>query len=244
MNFQIAFLFFIFSGQAQAFTLVSPDNSNMKGWNNPSISLVVNLSNCPPHIDVVGIIKDAAKIWNNVPTSRVSVSYEGPTTLSQISSPTVVYCEGNFQAVVGADQNYVPGAALADYMSGEITQGVLYLNVSAGTGNIANFDRDKLVIILAHEIGHIIGLGHSDSTASLMYYDASAKEHLALSQDDIDGVSYLYPRDEMAEDKMMGCGLVKNLPPPSGHSKWIYAMLLLPMIFGLLLRSQKLRLFK
>ena len=39
-----------------------------------------------------------------------------------------------------------------------------------------------------------------------MYYDATSKANLSLSQDDVDGISYLYPRKELSGDKLFGCG--------------------------------------
>ena len=209
-----------------AFTLNSSTNPNLKGWEGGDVQLLVNTSNCPANVDVVGIIEAAAQVWNNVPTSAIKVSYGGSTTSTDLASPPTVYCETNFQAVLGADQNAVPGAAAVIAPAGQITQGVLILNVSSGLGNIANFDETTLKIILAHEIGHILGLGHSSSTHALMYYNASAKTELRLAQDDIDGMSYLYPSDELKNNKYAGCGLVQNLPPPSGPSLFFLFLLM------------------
>lgn len=222
----------IFWSQAQAFTLNSSTNSNLKGWDNGEIRLLVNTANCPANVDVVGVIQAAAEVWNNVPTSTVKVTYDGATTSTSFSSPTTVYCETNFQAVTHADQNYVPGAAAVVGSTGTITHGILYLNASSGTGNIGNFDQTTLTIILAHEIGHVLGLGHSESPTALMYFDASAKTELSLAQDDMDGVTYLYPADE-TKGKMAGCGLVKNSVPPSGPSRFLMLVLLMLPLFVL-----------
>lgn len=217
--------FFIFQN-GYAFTLNSTSNPNLKGWDGGDVQLVVNTSNCPASVDVVGIIEAAAQVWNNVPTSAIKVSYGGSTTSTSLSSPPTVYCETNFQAVLGADQNAVPGAAAVSAPTGQITQGVLVLNVSSGLGNIANFNETTLKIILAHEIGHILGLGHSSDIRALMYYDASAKTELRLAQDDIDGMSYFYPSDELKNNKYAGCGHVQNLPPPSGPSLFFLFLLM------------------
>ncbi|HEY8269938.1 MAG TPA: matrixin family metalloprotease [Pseudobdellovibrionaceae bacterium] len=110
--------------------------------------------------------------------------------------------------------------------------------VQIGSANISNFDHTVLKIILAHEIGHLLGLGHSASTKALMYYDASAKTSLSLSQDDIDGISYLYPSDEMSSGKYGGCGLVTNVSPPnSNHEILVLLALLLPVLLALGLRQ-------
>jgi hypothetical protein len=234
----IIFLTSFISSISFSFTLNSSTNPNLEGWSGGDVQLLVNTANCPANIDVVGIIKDSVSIWNNVPTSSIKVSYGGSTTSTVASSPTTVYCETNFQAVVGADQNFVPGAASVSTTGGRISQGILYLNVSAGNANIANFDQTILKVILAHEIGHILGLGHSGSTNSLMYFDASARQKLSLSQDDIDGISYLYPSNEFSDSKFAGCGLVKNLPPPKGGGIILLMLILsLPILVSVRFRN-------
>lgn len=222
---------------ASAFTLNSSTNPDLEGWSDTDVKLMVNEANCPAGVDVPGIIAEAVEVWNNVPTSSIKVSYGGATTSTTFASPPTVYCEPNFQAVTHANQNYVPGAAAVQSPGGRVSSGLMYLNASAGTGNIANFDHTTLVIILAHEIGHLLGLGHSDTTNALMYYDGSYKTTLRLSQDDIDGISYLYPANELGGDKIAGCGLIRGVKPPSGGGPGMLILWLLPVMAGLLARE-------
>jgi hypothetical protein len=227
---------------AQAFTLTGTD-PEFKGWADADIKFNVNVSNCPASVDVVGLITEAAAVWNNVPTSKIKVAYGEATTSTTFANPPTVYCETNFaSATGGADEDYVPAAANAGKLGGYAVTGILYLNVSGGQANIANFNRTKLAIIVAHEIGHVLGLGHSQVTNSLMYFDATYKATLGLSQDDMDGMSYLYPRNELSGDKPMGCGLVSavgntKLPPPPRPGVLALLMLLPVLVYFRLRRK-------
>jgi hypothetical protein len=229
----ILFAAVVLSAQAEAFTLNSQTDSSFRGWDNPEISFNVNAVNCPAGMDIPGLITEAVKVWNNVPTSRLKIAYNSGTTSTTYANPTTVYCETNFQTVTHADQNYVPAAASVMPSGHNAVGGLLYLNVSAGQANISLYDHTMLLVIIAHEVGHILGLGHSQEPSALMYFNASGKSALTLGQDDIDGISYLYPRDELGSDKMMGCGLVKSggsAPPPrSGFLALLALLLLLPV---------------
>ena len=238
---KIALIAILFSTlQAHAFTLIST-NPNQKGWASNEITFLVNTANCP--IDVVSLVSNAVAVWNNVANSNIKASYGGATTSTVHANPTTVYCEANFSATTGgADDDFVPAAADVNISGGTITDGIIYLNISAGDANIANFDTNVLTIILAHEIGHILGLGHSADLNALMYFDASYKNKLALAQDDIDGVSYLYPSDEFRDGHFAGCGSVGNLrspPPPSSGLLLLTLLMLLPVALVVRLRQRE-----
>ncbi|NXX75655.1 MMP3 protein, partial [Urocolius indicus] len=82
---------------------------------------------------------------------------------------------------------------------------------SSGIGGDAHFDEDEnwtkfttyngynLFLVAAHELGHSLGLGHSNVFGALMYpiYMAKDTRNYRLPQDDIDGIQALYgpPRE-------------------------------------------------
>ena len=47
--------------------------------------------------------------------------------------------------------------------------------------------------IIAHEVGHCLGLGHSDVPGSLMWGSVGAETSTALSEDDVAGLRNAYP---------------------------------------------------
>lgn len=68
----------------------------------------------------------------------------------------------------------------------------------------STLSRSDQISVIAHEIGHAIGLGHSKDDASLMFF-RTVDHREKLGQDDVDGVSYLYPV------KMDACGLLGTI---------------------------------
>ncbi len=232
-------LFFLMSSKVFAFSLNAPNNSDFKGWQDANVNFQINMANCPDGVDVKGIINGALAVWNDVSTSRVHLAVVGETTSVTYSNPITIMCDTNYGSGNQAEADGSPGAASVLPTNAEYTtSGIMYLNASSGDANIANYSSAVVSIILAHEIGHLLGLGHSQDLNALMYYDASLKSSLALAQDDIDGISYLYPRNELGGDKPLGCGTIGNGKSPSpGTRLMILICLLAPMVLAFGLKS-------
>jgi hypothetical protein len=154
-----------------------------------------------------------------------------------IANPTVV-CDPNFttNATLGnPNGNLFSGLGEISLQGNRITYGYLVLNADTGSAKITNISSLALSIAVAHEIGHMIGLGHSADSAALMYYNLSSKTKLNLAQDDIDGISYLYPRNEL-NGNPFGCGTVTHTRNFSfGFLNLL--ILLLPLIFSIMIKK-------
>lgn len=202
-----------------AFTLGSTGTE--RAWPGKTLTFYLDSSNCPA--SVANALTSAMEIWSNVPTSAMKLKYGGSvsTTPSALINGTagsvpVIVCDPNFSTnSPSANPNYVGGYGFFNGSGNTITYGGIVLNVQSGAGaNISSYSETQLNILLAHEMGHVLGFGHSDFQPALMYYNISGKNSLNLAQDDMDAMTYLYPRDEL-EDGLYGCGHVHNqqLPP-------------------------------
>lgn len=206
----------LWSPLAQAFTLISQSNSSFEGWARKTLTFRVNYENCPVDVEALNFAIDSAvQTWNSVDTSGIKIE-RGESTSTTIAESQdgsdqnpVIHCDPDFDN----EPELVVGLGFVTIDKNQITDGYILLNAAADTnGNISTKDIEKIGIIIAHEMGHVLGLGHAGDDATLMYFNASAKEELRLAQDDIDGITYLYPRSELGGgDKFLGCGSIALL---------------------------------
>jgi len=231
---------FLFAVQAHAFTLSEVGFDG--GWPGKTVAFYYNSSNCPASVPAA--LNKAIDLWNSVPSSYLKLKLAGTatTTPAELVGNTattvpVIVCDPNFQTTSGgADPDSVGGFGFFNQSGGKIVYGGLVLNVQSGKrNNINNYTATSLAILMAHEMGHVLGLGHSEFQPALMYYDIGSKKNLTLSQDDIDGMTYLYPRNEL-EDGLYGCGRASALPPATGAAALI--CLLIPLCWLVLLRRR------
>ena len=72
---------------------------------------------------------------------------------------------------------------------------VFYLDAADWTLDDTDVGKISVRHVAIHEIGHVLGMGHSDDTSAIMYSSVSPIKSgsvIALHQDDIDGVNALY----------------------------------------------------
>ncbi len=204
-----------FSSACFAFTLITPQ---LKGWDTKNLEFHLNLTNCPANYH--SLIENSMNLWNSIPNTnlRLSLGPDSTATVVQATSFTaaeaaVIVCDPAYATTfAGAGGNAGNGSSLTNSQN-RIYQGRVVLNLdSTSSGYMLKYPEIVIRIILAHEIGHVLGLGHSSDTAALMYYSSGYKSDFTLSEDDINGVTYLYGRNEISGDQLLGgCALVDNL---------------------------------
>lgn len=202
--------------QAFAFTVLPSAGSDGARWREQPVRFNVNYEFSPYSPDRLdAILMSAFEVWNSVATSTLRLEIGDATTansedfLSARTNETAIVFDPNFATTIGADST-VLAVGTAINVGDRYTQGFIVINAFArGVGT----DTERLRVILAHEIGHAVGLGHTSDEAALMY--PYAQRISQLGQDDVSGISYLYPRKEGLDGAPFGCGTIKNATPPA-----------------------------
>ncbi|KAJ9683511.1 hypothetical protein PVL29_019192 [Vitis rotundifolia] len=113
-------------------------------------------------------------------------------TFERISDPTVANIKISFQIRDHGDGMPFdgPGGTLAH--AAPPTEGIFHFDGDEtwAIGAVAN--SIDLQTVATHEIGHLLGLGHSSVEAAIMYPSISRGATKGLNQDDIDGIRALY----------------------------------------------------
>lgn len=171
------------------------------------------------------------KFWNTIPTSRLNINRGILKTvdtnfLTGLLCENPSRCNGTPVPVVGENilivcnsnpNNYLSGASFNPGILGvtlpinisnrDLKGSVIIINNASGS-LFRSLPREEMISVLAHEIGHAIGLGHSEKSANLMYYETH-KDRRRLGRDDIDGLTFLYPKKEGPMKMLKGsCGTI------------------------------------
>lgn len=149
--------------------------------------------------EVASAIKEAVDYWNDVPESRLKLSYGGKSGTS-LASSTIPANE----IIVGCGALASPqilGATQNDYVNHSAK---VKLNDAVYTGS---YNTDSLIGTVTHEVGHGLGLFHSQDPASVMTYSSHGWQNKPkyISQDDIDGIVYLYPNEKSLGGLLGSC---------------------------------------
>ncbi|MHB0972093.1 MAG: matrixin family metalloprotease [Thermoanaerobaculia bacterium] len=191
------------------------DNGGSASW--------LTVSQQPGYSDGgVAETKSALQTWNGVAGAQIRYVYGGASTaspggLSRVNginevifndvtgeidgswsgSTGGVVGRGGFNRVTSGGSWTSPFSADADHpqktysSTGNITEGNLV--IQNGVSPSAGISSTTLNAILAHELGHTLGFGHSEDSGALMYYTVRAGGGAYLNADDQMAAKWLYP---------------------------------------------------
>ena len=196
----------------------------------------------------------ANKYWNRVSTSALKFSrgsilsvrevfYSEPICEENLESNS---CELNEALKVEQDiliicnnnednfgDRHILASSLPNNIKGLYIYGAIIALNDREDSSFGKLNREEQIATLAHEIGHAIGLGHSQFPESLMYYSIDSSPQMALGQDDWDGVTFLYPRQQ----PFNACGTVGTGGGMSGGMSSGGGGMTFAFLLGLLMAS-------
>lgn len=270
---KLLFVSLLFVNVAHAWTL---NNNFGASFKDPKVKVYVDGGTvCPLNSMTVSELESLVPpavddFWNKIPTSNLELEAAGFSTpvptmnKGRLCSPTDADCINDGSAdpdglippvseiVIACNDNplnfggaNVLAVTIPNQFSGKkITGAVILINEHA-SGTFGSLSHDDKIAVISHEIGHAIGLGHSEDRSALMYY-RTVNLRKNLGQDDVDGVSYLYPMQFDGGGLLGGCGTIsdgKNPPKDPPFSQMLITLGFIISIFSVfrLLRSPKAR---
>ena len=233
-NLFITLLFFL-PLSAYSFTLILP---SAKGFPSSKISIDIAAdSDCSPaglsQAEFRSLLQEAMDMyWNSVSRSSIELSFGKSRSLdvSGEESTRDITNQARWGTILaGCNADIFAGSEFAGgagdiycNSSGEC-RGSFALNAHPTDSSLSDFSQIEILTIIGHEIGHALGLGHSEVTEALMYYSIGGKSQESLHIDDIMGISYLYPQEKKMGGLLGACGTIALIdnhqdPPKGGNS--------------------------
>ncbi|MFM8270333.1 MAG: matrixin family metalloprotease [Pseudomonadota bacterium] len=233
-------IFLFLSSFAQAWTHLG---SNTYGWKEKKLTFHVNPTNCTlPESELYQLIDNAIKAWNGVPNSDLEISRsltvatDGDAEFRAKTATQVplILCSKQLSDYGSIDANTILGFVpyFDENAEGYVQYSGLVLNAQAGAlAELSQLSSGEAELIIGHEMGHVLGLGHSGDPNSLMYFQLN-KDFLLITQDDQDGIAHLYPRNVLGG--ALGCASVHQHPTqvPLHWLVLLFVFLVLCVVLG------------
>ena len=213
MQFRVlVFLSLLFASSAQAFSLLPSAGVGEARWREFPVRFKLNLANSPyAEGELRSLMADAFHLWNSVSTSELQVEL-GETTsamtsdlISGASTESAIVFEPNFRDTLGINDEAVLAVGTSIVENDRYVQGLILINANAAG---VRRNPERLRVIVAHEAGHTFGMGHTNDESALMYPYAQSLNK--LGEDDVSGITYLYPVKEGFNEVPFGCGTIQN----------------------------------
>lgn len=186
------------------------------------------------------ITKANQQYWNRVSTSRLKLVNGGKLSMANayhtdaLCTSTSPSCTVNPNLafnrgiLISCNENSAtnfptPGllaVTVPTSISGNKILGAVLLLNDTASSPLNGKSKDEITALIAHELGHAVGLGHSPVKDSLMYY-LSIPTRRDLGWDDIDGITYLYPKEQP-----VSCGTISKINDDSNKMGHLYQMAL------------------
>jgi len=163
-------------------------------WLVPTVPYVINTTNLDlPDAAVELAVRAGADVWSQQTAASIALSFTGrsaQTTTTNDGVNLIVFRNASSGSAIATTFAWSSGGAIID--ADIVFWDGAFQFFTGSTGCTGGFYIED---IAAHEFGHVLGLGHSTSTAATMYPSVAPCDmrNRTLDADDIAGVTTLYP---------------------------------------------------
>jgi len=214
---------------AAAFSYKTTAGGDPVRWNQPRIEVVLDgsLSDLCPRDDVENLMAAAFDEW--VDAARLPLEVEltwgacGEAGQGDASAVNCIMADsGYFSGTAGTGATTLVSYALE---TGVIRDADIVVNAAEGLWRCGDNEGDvDLAAAMLHEVGHFLGMSHSEIDEAVMAPVMGPKDEAAtLHEDDIEGASTLYEGLDLADE--LACSVTAVGSGPAGPISFLCALL-------------------